>query len=164
MKKAIIIGLVVTAVILVLIYRKKIFRSASPALEELKKKILAGEGLQAGTYLKGTEGEAISNMLKDAASKVDARALEAATRDWNKVNTGFDENMIDNFDLISRPVTVNDLLSGDTISKGEPGQAIEDLGRLIRNQVVLNDLWGRSSGCGCGCQGRVVHFTGHRLN
>jgi hypothetical protein len=159
-KKYVIYGIIAVAAIIFLIYRKKIFRDLKPTIDDLKNKIVAGEGMggaaatqqTAGTFIKGTEGERISNMLKDVASKYSQRDLEAALRDWPSTNKTFDRSLLDNLNLSSRPVSVSELYNRNNDSQIKLENSIIDIGKLVRNQVVINDLWGHSCYCNCGCR------------
>lgn len=159
MNKYAMYAIIAVAITLFLIYRKKIFREMKPTIDDLKNKIMAGEGMTkgepaaVGTFIKGTEGERISNMLKDAAIKYDVRDLEGATRDWNRVQNSFDRTLMDTLNLTSRPATVEDLYLQKTYGMVEgPNKSVIDFGRIVRNQVVINDLWGHPCNCNCGCQ------------
>ncbi len=164
MGKFFIWGLVIAALIVVLIYRKKIFQSVKPSLDQLKDAIASGDAgmapttpAAAGSFAAGTDGEKISNMIKEVTSKYNVQDLEGA--DWNSVKAQSSPEMFDNLNLTSRPATVNDILSNNAMAsttlKKDSDVAIVDIGKIVRNQVVINDLWGRRGhpdGCNCGCQ------------
>lgn len=159
-------GLIIAVVLLVLIYRKKIFRFLQPAMTDLKRKLEEGEGLApkvpAGKFVKNTSGEQISNMLKETMSNYSVRDLEAATRDWSKVNTGFDKNFLDNGNIKSRPVTINEVIYRGQKERELGTNAVMDIGRIVRNQVVISDLWGRrccANGHGNGYKGVAYAFN-----
>lgn len=170
MNKYVVYSIVVVLVVLFLIYRKKIFRDMKPTLDDLKNKIIAGEGMQtqktnAGTFVKGTEGDRISEMLKQTAANYSVRDLEAATRNWDNVGKSVDRSLFDSLNLTSRPVSVSELYNKKSIALDRgPAMAIEDISRIIRNQVVINDLWGHPCYCSCGCQDGFRGVTVSRFN
>jgi hypothetical protein len=161
--KFVVWGVVITAVITFLIFRKKIFKSL-PAVEKLKDQIMKGDGMGDTTaadamtkFIPNTSGAVINEMLRDTLSKYSITGLEESTRDWNSVKATSEPGMFDNvYGMKSKPVTVNDLYPKHV---QENIAAIEDMGQLIRNQVVINDLFGRP-GCGCHqCSGKALSFN-----
>lgn len=163
-------SIVVVLVVVFLIYRKKIFRDMKPALNNLTKKIVDGEGMQtentaAGTFVKGTQGDHISKMLKEVAANYSVRDLEAVTRNWNQVPSSVDRTLFDSLNLTSKPVTVQELYQRKSVAmNNEPAAALEDISRIIRNQVVINDLWGHPCYCNCGCQDGFKGVTLSKFN
>jgi hypothetical protein len=163
--KFVIAAIVIAVITVFMIYRKKILKQI-PALDKLKDDIMKGDGLSktpevsAPSFQPNTDGARISSMMKQAVEKYSVRDLEAATSDWNKASSGFTPDLTDKFDLSTGPVKVTDLFPKYTADP-ENIQQVEDIGQLIRNQVLINDLFGRP-GCGCGnrCKcGKALTFS-----
>jgi hypothetical protein len=165
--KYVIWAVLLAAVVLFLIYRKRIFKKV-PSLEKMKNAIVKGDGLDATAKASmpmlnvDSPAGVISNLVKDSMKKYGITPeLAASGNDWlNMPVNQTDVRIASARNLNTSGPKMSDIIPGHVATHGNISQP-EDIGLLIRNQVLINDLFGKP-GCGCNkCQGKALMFNRH---